>query len=219
MSEGRVDTTTSLGAVSYNWSSETWTYPFKEGTSKMDTFTMLMGASANLTDLFALRGGGINVDLVTEGPEIIGHSALVSDGINISVGPMPRDGYPFDFLHPSTLNALVKGRVWPNYLGTGKEMTVPIYNVNKDTLSYISANIAMLKDSLGNELQYSGITNSCVAHTGDALMRVGLNPFGSLSISPLGMHVGIVTRHLGITANPFQAVKKKDPKVKVDHVV
>jgi hypothetical protein len=40
-------------------------------------------------------------------------------------------------------------------------------------------------------------------------MRVGINPFGSLSIHPLSLHTGIVMRHLGILTNPFQAIKPK----------
>lgn len=219
-SSGKVDTVTSLGGISINWANKSVSYPFKPGNSTMDNLSLLAGLSANATDVVSLYKGGMNVKLVTEfdakatasgNVDLIGHSAIVSSkgGINISVGPQTpffHKGLPISQQF-SELFTSKGGKLWPNYYGTKAGWTVPVYNVNKEILSKISANIASGKDALGSSLLYSGITNSCVGHTSDALMRVGVAPFMSMGLHPFTLHAFIVARHMGIIYNPYQQVR------------
>ncbi len=227
-SGGAVDKTTSFGALSYNWSQGTLTYPLKQGNSTMTNLSLIVGATANTTDL---RAGfsGTNVDLVTEfdlkdglngNPDLIGHSALVNkaDGINVSVGPVK--GF-FNKNQPVTgqisdLTKVIGGRVWNNYHGTDAGWIIPLYNVNRDTLFSISENLRNGLDSVGNPLSYSGLTNSCVGHASDALFRAGVPTPGSLSLHPFLLHLGIGARHVGIQLNPFQTLHSSPEHDRLD---
>lgn len=223
-SSGKVDTVTSLGGISFNWGNKSVSYPFKPGNSMLDNFTLLAGLSANVTDIASLYKGGMNVKLVTEfdaketfrgNVDLIGHSAIVSkSGINISVGP--KEAFFSKGLPPSQkfseLFTSKGGMLWNNYYGTNAGWTVPVLNVNREILTRISGNIASGKDALGSPLLYSGITNSCVGHTSDALMRVGVAPFMSMGLHPFTLHAFMMARHMGIVYNPYQQMKSKSHK-------
>ena len=212
----KVSTTTSFGAVTYDWKSKEVNYPFKSGNSILTNISLLAGASANVSDI---RAGfsGTNVVLVTEfdkqdslrgNIDFIGHSAIVSvkDKINISVGPAKPYYSSSSPLLSQNLARNVLGIVWDNYFNDKNGWTVPIYNVNKGVLLEISNTIASTSNKT---LQYSGLSNSCVGYTSRALLQAGIPTAGGYAISPYFLHAYMAFRQLYINANPFQTMKIK----------
>ncbi len=206
---------TSFGGAVVDWTAKTITYPFKSGNSLSTNLSLLAGVSANLTDTVALAGGGTNVELVTEHSDMIGHSAIVGDGITISVGPTA------GFYDTSNTKSLIKslpkkipGMTWETYHPDSTTNTtghigwqIPIYNVRMDTLQSISDLIANNTNTTVNRLPYSGLTASCVGYTGDALLKTGVPTLGSLSLHPFLLHGMVLAREMGIQLNLFKFSK------------
>lgn len=206
--EGAVDVTTSLGAVSYNWSNKTLSYPFKAGNSTSENLSLIAGATANFSDILAGRDG-TNVHLVTEfdykeGSDTIGHSAVVGDNIDISVGPLE------PYFGAGSIFTKVNGTVWYNYFNEFKGFKIPLYNLNNKTLHQISTYISA--NSGTDRLPYSGFPYSCVGYAGDALLRVGVPTLGIASIHPYLLHSMVGIRHIGIEQNPYQTLKTHTPQ-------
>lgn len=206
--DGAVDVTTSVGAVSFNWSDKSFSYPFKSGNSAMENLSLISGATANLSDIFA-GSNGTNATLVTEYDysdtiDYIGHSAVVGDGIDISVGPR------VPYYGPGMSSFRVeKGRVWYNYFNEPTGFKIPLYNVNRNTLQGISSTISANADAMS--LPYSGFPYSCVGYAGDALLKVGVPTLGMYSGHPYLLHGMVGLRHIGIQQNPYQTLKVNLP--------
>lgn len=212
---GNVDVTTNMGVVNYDWSKQTLNYPFKSGNTTGQNAMMLTNfAMTNLSDIVALKGGGTNVELVTEHSDVIGHSAIVGNGIEISVGPTK------GFYNMSSTKSLIKslpvkiaGQAWDTHYpspGSGEvSWVIPIHNVQADVLKEISNYIS--KNSGTKSLMYSGLTGSCVAYTGDALLKAGVPTFGALSLHPFMLSGIIGGRQVLLNFTPYLTTKVNPP--------
>jgi RHS repeat-associated protein len=215
-SGGSVNITTNFGVANYNWSKQTATYPFKTGNTLGQNATLLANfATTNLSDLLSLKGGGTNVELVTEHSDMIGHSAIVGDGITISVGPTK---VFYDMSNPKSLikslPVRIPGKAWQTYHtnATGHiGWHIPIYNVQKNTLHEISQLIVNNTNTTVDRLPYSGLTASCVGYTGDALLKTGVPTLGALSLHPFLLHGMVGGRQLALQFMPYQTLKVNPP--------
>lgn len=203
LSRGKTNVTTSFGVGSYNWSTGTFGYLGKRGNTKGENTGYLFGALANISDARAL-GNGTNVKLITEFPDVIGHSAVVNpaEGISVSVGP--EDGYYNLSLPPQklllSLFDKIKGQVWPTYHGEPNGWAFPLYNVNKASLQATTAFIR--NNSLTSNLPYSGLGYSCADYASRALFRAGVIHI-PIGLHPTTLAAQLMVRQVGISASAF----------------
>ncbi|NSL86926.1 hypothetical protein ECE50_008805 [Chitinophaga sp. Mgbs1] len=203
---GRTDVNTSFGVGGYNWTQGRFDYLGRAGNTLLQNIGYLSGLLVNISDARALNRG-INAELVTEFPDVIGHSAIVNptEHIDISVGPMNGGYYAPQNTLSDTLtfnNRVVPGQLWENYHGDPNGWSFPLFNINGDVLRSHSDHIATNTHSLA--LPYSGLSDSCATYTYRALWDAGviilLPPY---AIHPVFLPIQLILRQIGISVNPF----------------
>lgn len=206
LTSGSTDVNTSFGVGSINWSKGKVDFLGKPGNTVLQNISFFSGLLVNLSDARALNNG-VNAELVTEFPDMIGHSAIVNpaEGIDISVGPRGGGYYAPQGTLIDTLkfnNREVPGQLWPNYHGTPMGWSFPLYNLYRGALKGASDFVA--KNSHTSALPYSGLDNSCASYTYRALRDawVFLLP-APFSTHPVGIPTQLILRQFGIAANPY----------------
>jgi RHS repeat-associated protein len=194
-----------IGSFSLNNGPTIHKYLFKKGNKKIENVGYFFGALGNLSDLIA-GINGINVKLITEHSDGLGHASITGDGgnISISVGPgvTPYYGGVSGFFNQvKALFREVKGNGnWDTHAGAGEiSWHLPINNINKTILTKITNNLQSGKNIVGNPLIYAGAFRSCVSYASRALWCAGIPNIG---IHPFLLHASILTRQLGLYISP-----------------
>lgn len=211
---GESDVSFSLGAASFNASTDEWGYLGKSGNSGLQNFGYTLGALAAIQDIFA-GVNGTDVDVLAR-KDIAGHSELKGEDILISVGPddarlvnEAKDGaqgglkWEAQFLKKST-----PGQNY-DYITLHPRPTPPfkltLNNVNGRMLRAMTRNLDNGQNLTGTgTLQYS-VLRGCVNYSSRALLFSGvinINAFLPIT-SPVLLNFELAIRQYGIYVSPY----------------
>ena len=202
VSGNKSDITTSLGAVSYNWSKKEFGFLGKKGNSFAENLGYGFGALANVSDILAgFRPG--EVQLQTENlPEennkdLIGHTQLLdkNGSVLIDFGPKQAETGRFIGFSPGRNNWLQYStngtiREVKNLPGNKFNQGIPIKGVNLKTLSRISNKLN------NNPGSYNFLLRSCSSVASRALAISGAPIFGG--IHPYLLRLSLILRNAGV---------------------
>jgi hypothetical protein len=197
---GKSDITTSLGAVSFNWSQGEFGFLGKKGNSAMENFGYALGAFSNLLDM-----GKVGSALLQTEKGGLGHSAVTTERGDqiIDFGPDKTRGGLAKAVHNPNGASKWYSRVFSGAPATnryGFEGATPmaISKVNLSTLKAYGKFLDFMtsKGVLGAKMPYSFLYSSCSVQAGIGLLLGGIP---NIAITPWLLEQSVRMWNAGLT--------------------
>jgi len=196
--EGKTDISISFGAASYNFTQGSFGYLGKKGNSFLENVGYGLGALANISDGFALFGGGgenidINSATTKKGNDWWGHSSITNDEGKrlVSFGPTGEVAKVKNNLSQTWKNSIKIPKTWDTYFKEKGTWTVKLNNISKTAINNYALKVN----------RWDLLLNSCVGHTSRALWTAGVPNI--YLFHPHMLNLQLMIYKLGITASPF----------------